>query len=200
MWQFKNKVYDSTLTRLANHINCYNASNLVSLADSTHYTSNLPFYEDFKLITFIDLSFNPYLEIKLLDNGINSFILDGTQGPFIEANLISPINLTIDNVYQYAMLVLGNTQKRDNSYRLVNSIDDISFSSEPTKEQFHQLELSIKNPKIKKVGESYEIKTTLLFDDTVISALINISNIGYVEIKKEKVLLCNMPVRELILE
>ncbi len=199
MWQ-KSKEIDTTLKRLAGFINSYNASNLVSPADSTYYALTLPFYSDFKLITFIDFSFCPYLEIRLLDNGVKTIILDGTQKPFLEAGSISPLNFTNENVYQYAMLVLGNTQKNNNSYRLVNSIDDIDFSSEPTKEQYQLLESSIKNPKIKKGKEFYEIKTALLFGDTVIEALINVSFNGLVDIIKEKVLLSNMPIRELVLE
>jgi len=200
MWQIKSKVLDSTLIRLAEFINKYNASNLVSLADSNYSTTTLPFYNDFKLYTFVDLSFSPYLEIRLLDNGIKTFILDGTQNPFLEASSVSPLILTSENVYQYAMLVLGNTQKNDNSYRLVNSVDDIYFSSEPTEEQYHQLELSIKTPKIKKEKDSYLIKTTLLFDDSVIRVQINVALDGRVNIVKEKVLLNNMPIRELVLE
>lgn len=199
MWQ-KSKEIDTTLKRLAGFINSYNASNLVSPADSTYYALTLPFYSDFKLITFIDFNFCPYLEIRLLDNGVKTIILDGTQKPFLEAGSISPLNFTNENVYQYAMLVLGNTQKNNNSYRLVNSIDDIDFSSEPTKEQYQLLESSIKNPKIKKGKEFYEIKTALLFGDTVIEALINVSFNGLVDIIKEKVLLSNMPIRELVLE
>lgn len=200
MWHIKSKVLDSTLIRLAEFINNYNTSNLVSPEDSTLYTTPLPFYNDFKLFTFIDLSFNPYLEIRLLDNGINTFILDGTQNPFLEASSVSPIMLTSKNVYQYAMLVLGNTQKNNNSYRLVNSIDDISFSSEPTKQQYQILESSIRTTKIKKEKESFQIKTTLLFDDTVIEVKLIVSSDGRVDIAKEKVLLSNMPIRELVLE
>ncbi len=200
IWQTKGKVYDSTLKRLVDFINRYNGSNLVSIENSTLYISALPFYTDFKLITFIDLSFSPYFEIRLLDNGETSFILDGTQKPFLDACSISSLTLTNENVYQYALLVLGNTQKNDNSYRLVNSIDDICFSAEPSKEQYQQLESSIKNTKIKKGKEFYEIKTALLFDVTVIAALINVSFNGRVDIVKERVLLHNMPIRELVLE
>lgn len=199
MWQ-KSKEIDATMKRLSDFINSYNACSLVSPEDSTYYTLSLPYYSDFKLITFIDFSFCPYLEVRLLDNGVKIIILDGTQKPFLEANSISPLILTNESVYQYAMLVLGNTQKNDNSYRLVNSIDDIYFSSEPTKEQYQLLESSIKNPKIKKGKEFYEIKTALLFGDTVIEALINVSFDGHVDIVKEDVLLCNMPIRELVLD
>lgn len=200
MWQLKSKVYDSTLKRLSDFINKSNNSNLVSIADSTYKTTTFSFFTDFKLITFIDLSFCPYLEVRLLDNGTKTLMLDGTQDPFIEANLISPLILTKENVYQYAMLVLGNTQKNDNSYRLVSSIDDIDFSTEPTKEQYQLLESSIKKTKIIEDDGYFSIKTTLLFDDTVFKVLINVYLDGKVDIAKEKVLLLNMPIRELVLE
>ncbi len=199
-WLSKGKGLDSTLVRLAEAINRSNSSNLVSPLDSTFYLTPLPFYTDFKLYTFVDLSFTPCLEMHLLDNGIYTFILDGTQKPFLEANAISPLVLTTKNVYHYAMVVLGNTQKNDNSYRLVNSIDEINFSTEPTKEQYQQLESSIKTTKIKKEKDSFLIKTTILYDDSVIEASINVTLDGRVEIIKEKKLLDHMPIREFILE
>lgn len=199
-WLSKSKELDSTLIRLAAAINRNNSSNLVSPNDSTYYSKSLPFYNDFKLYTFIDLSFTPYLEMCLLDNGVYTFILDGTQTPFLEANSISSLKLTIENVYQYAMLVLGHTKRNDNTYRLVSSIDEINFSAEPTKEQYQKLESSIRTTKIKKEKGLFLIKTTFLFDDSVFEASINVTRDGHVDIIKEKKLLDNMPIRELILE
>ncbi len=199
-WFLKGKKQDSTLIRLAEFINKNNSRDLVTPNDSVYSITPLPFYTDFKLYSFIDLSFTPYLEMRLLDNGTHTIILNGTQNPFLEAAIISPLVLTIKNVYQYAMLVLGNTLKNDNSYRLISSIDEVNFSSEPTKEQYQLLESSIKTARIKKDKESFQIKTILLFDDSVIEASINVSIDGKVDIVEEKKILVNMPVRELILE
>lgn len=200
IWSLKGKEVNPMLKRLVGFINAYHNSNLVSTSESTFYIKPLPFYADFKLITFIDLSFSPYFEIRLLDNGEKTFVIDGTRQPFYEINAISPLLLTKDNVFQYAMLVLGNTQKNDNSFRLVTSIDDIYFSQEPTKEQYELIESSIRTTKIKHEDGSYKIKTTLLFDDTVAKVVIRVSDDGRVEIAKEKLLLNNMPIRELVLE
>lgn len=199
-WPFKSKKLDQTLVRLAEVINKVNSCSLVSPEDSIYYTTLLPFYADFKLYTFIDQSFSPYLEVKLLDNGIDTFLLNGTQQPFLDASAISPLILTEATVYPYTMLVLGNMQKHDNSYRLVNSINEITFSSEPTKEQYQQLESSIRTPKIKKDKDSFVIKTTMLFADNVIKTSIKVDFDGHVEILKEKKVLDHMPVLELTLE
>jgi hypothetical protein len=199
-WSFKGKELDSTLIRLAEAINKSNSSNLVSPADSTFYVTCLPFNNDFKLCTFVDLSFTPYFEMRLLDDGTHTFILDGTQKPFLEANKISPFVISSRNVYQYAMLVLANTRKNDSSYRLIKSIDEISFSAEPTIEQYQLIESSITTAKIKKEKDSFLIKTTLLFDDSVIRASISVYFDGRVDIVKEKKLLDNMPIREVVLE
>lgn len=199
-WLFKSKKLDQTLVRLAESINKVNSCSLVSPEDSIYYTTLLPFYNDFKLYTFIDQSFSPYLEVKLLDNETHTFLLNGTQQPFLDASAISPLILTEATVYPYTMIVLGNMQKQDNSYRLVNSINEITFSSEPTKEQYQQLESSIKTPKIKKDNDSFIIKATMLFADNVIKASIKVDFDGHVEILKEKKILDHMPVLELALE
>lgn len=199
-WSLKCKKQDPTLVRLAEFINKANSNDLVSPGTSIYSITTLPYYSDFKLYTFRDLSFTPYLEMRLLDNGTHTLMLDGTQNPFLVANTISPLVLTSRNVYQYAMLVLGNTKKNDSSYRLINSIDEVNFSAEPTKEQYQLLESSIKAARIKKDKEFFLIRTTMFFDDSVIDASINITFDGRVDIIKEKKLLGNMPIRELILE
>jgi hypothetical protein len=199
-WTFKSKQYDPTLCRLAGAINHINSCNLVSIADSTYYKSPLPFCNDFSYYTFIDLSFTPYLEIRLLDNENQTFILDGTQKPFLDVNSIAPFVLTNKNVYEYALLVLGNTKKKDDSYRLVNSIDEINFSSEPTLNEYQQIESSIKKPKIKRDKDSFLIKATVLLGEALIEASIKVSFDGRVNIIKEKKLLDHMPIHELTLE
>lgn len=200
MWRSKERKIDTTTERLAKAINKYNCSNLVSVAYSIYHKLTLPFYNDFKLYTFIDFSFCPYLEMQLLDNGIHSFVLDGTQKPFLEANSLSPLVLTSNNVYQYALIVLGNIRKGNSSYRLVNSIDEIPFSTIPTKEQFLQIESSIAPPVIEKNANHFLIKTNLLLNDSVLEASIQVQIDGRIEIKEERVVLENMPVKEMVLE
>ncbi len=199
-WSFKSKGLDKNLVRLADTINRINSSNIVSAIDSTYYTTPLTFYNDFKLQTFIDSSFTPYLEIHLLDNETYTFILDGTQNPFLEASTVSPLVLTRKNAYEYAMFVLRYTKKNNNSYRLVDSIEEINFDTEPTFEQYEQLEASLRTPKIKKYNDSFLIMATLLYGDSVIEASVKISLNGRVDIINEKKILCNMPVKEFEIE
>jgi len=200
MWRTKERKVDEIAERLAKAINNYNCNNLVSAANSTYRLSALPFYTNFKLYTFIDFSFCPYLEMNLLDNGIYTFVLDGSQKPFLEANSISPLVLTSNNVYQYALIVLGNIREGNCAYRLVKSIDDITFSSIPSKEEYLKIESSITPPVIKKDADSYEITTSLLLNDCILEATIKVQIDGRVEIIKEDIVLENMPIRELVLE
>lgn len=200
MWRTKERKTDETAERLAKAINKYNCSNLVSTANSTYRMFTLPFYTNFKLYTFIDFSFCPYLEMNLLDNGVYTFVLDGSQKPFLEANALSPLVLTSNNVYQYASVVLGNICKGDSSYRLVNSINDITFCTIPSKEEYLQIESSITTPTIKKDADSYEITTSLLLNDCMVEATIKIHIDGHIEIIEEKVVLENMPIQEMVLE
>ncbi len=200
MWRTKERKADETIERLAKAINKYNCSNLVSTANSTYRLSVLPFYTSFKLYTFIDFSFCPYFEMSLLDNGSHTFVLDGSQKPFLEANALSPIVLTSNNVYQYASVVLGNICKGDSSYRLVNSIDDITFSTIPSKEQYKQIKSTIISPIIKKDEDHFLITTSLLLNENILETTIKIHIDGRIEIVEEKVVLENMPIQELVLE
>jgi len=200
MWRTKERKIDETTERLAKAINKNNCSNLVSTANSTYRMFTLPFYPNFKLYTFIDFSFCPYLEMNLLDNGSYTFVLDGSQKPFLEANALSPLVLTSNNVYQYASVVLGNICKGDSSYRLVNSINDITFSSIPSKDQFNQIESSIISPVIKKNEDHFLITTSLLLRDNILETTIKIHIDGRIDIIEENVVLENMPIQELVLE
>lgn len=199
-WLFKSKQPDQTLQRLSEAINKKNGSRLVSPGNSTLFTTELPFYKGIKLYTYVDLSYTPYFQQQLLDNGNVTFVLDGTQTPFIEANSISPLILTSKNIISYTRLILSNIQKNDCSYRLVTSIDDVEFSSEPSDEQYTKLKSSIKTPRIKKDKDSFYINSAVLFNDSVLDVLIKVSLDGRLDIIKEKKILDNMPIRELVPE
>ncbi|MHC1705569.1 MAG: hypothetical protein AB9846_16835 [Tenuifilaceae bacterium] len=199
-WNFRSKEQDPNLLRLVECINKRNGSKLVSADSSTYYVTELPFYNSFKLFTLADLSFTPYFKQQFLDNGQYTFVLDGTQTPFIEANSISPIILTSKNVFSYAQLVLCHINKKDCSYRLVSSMEDVEFSSEPTPEQYEKLIASIQKPKIETDKDSFLISCSYILDDSVFEGLIKVTFDGRVEILNEKIILENMPVKELIPE
>jgi len=82
----------------------------------------------------------------------------------------------------------------------VGSIEEINFNTEPSFEQYQQLEASIRTPKIKKDNDSFLITATLLYGDSVIEASVKVSLNGRVDIISEKKILCNMPVKEFEIE
>lgn len=199
-WSFKSKDVDPVLQRLADSINQKNGSNLVNPEDSVYYAKEVTFYSDFKLFTFVDLSFTPYYQVRLLDNGFQTIVLDGTIKPFLEAANQSPLVLTKQNVFEYANVVLSNIEKEEGCSHLVESIDDIEFSSEPTPEQFVKLETSIKAATVSKDNGSFRISASLVYGDSVFDTTIQVTQDGVVEIVYLEKLLDSMPIKEMILE
>jgi hypothetical protein len=199
-WLFKSKEQNPTLLRLANAINRKNGSKLITLESSEFFLTELPFYNGFKLYTLVDLSFTPYFKQRLLDNGLNTIVLDGSILPFIEANISSPIILTTQNVFEYANLVLDNIIETDSNYKLISSIEDVDFSSDPSFEEYTKLNSSIKSPRIRKENDHFLIIASMIHSETVYEALIKVTLDGRVDILKEKKILENMPIHELIPE
>jgi len=199
-WPFGSKEIDTTIIRLAEAINRKNGSHLVNYHDSTYYSVEISFYADFKLYTYVDLGFMPYYQVRLLDNGFQTIVLDGTITPFVEAASISPLVLTKQTVFDYAKVVLCCMEKEDGFYHLVANIDEVDFSTEPTAEQFQKLELCIHSPRILKDNGTLHIIASLIYGDSVFEATIQVSQDGRVEILNEIKLLEKMPVKELMLE
>ncbi len=199
-WSFKSKETDPTIIRLAEAINRKNGSRLVSYSDSTYYTTEISFYSDFKLYTFVDLGFIPYYQVRLLDNGFQTIVLDGTITPFIEAASISPLVLTRQTVFDYAKVVLSCMEKEEGCFHIVTNIDEVDFNTEPTPTEYLKLEASIFPPRILKENGTFHIVASMIYGDSVFEATIQISQDGRVEILSQTRVLENMPVKELILE
>lgn len=199
-WLFKSKQQNPTLLRLADAINRKNGSKLISIESSEYFVTELPFYNGFNLYTLVDLSFTPFFKQQLLDNGKDSIVLDGSILPFIDANMLSPIILTNQNVFEYASLVLDNIIKADSNYKLISSIEDVDFSSDPSFEEYTKLNSSIKSPRIRKENDHFLIIASMIHSDTIFEALIKVTLDGRVDILKEKKILENMPIHELISE
>jgi hypothetical protein len=192
-WLFKSKEQNPTLLRLANAINRKNGSKLITLESSEFFLTELPLYTCRSKL---------YANFKqrLLDNGLNTIVLDGSILPFIEANISSPIILTTQNVFEYANLVLDNIIETDSNYKLISSIEDVDFSSDPSFEEYTKLNSSIKSPRIRKENDHFLIIASMIHSETVYEALIKVTLDGRVDIIKEKKILENMPIHELIPE
>lgn len=200
MWSNRGKTVDEVLLRLVSAVNTTNGVPIVSADSSTYFHSDLAFYTDFKRYSLLDLSFTPYLQFDLLDNGQHTLLLDGSFRPFEQANKLSPPSLTGQNVFEYARLVVNTMEMNGYRMRLVSSIEEVDFDSEPTPEQYRQLESTIKAPAIHTIDKVFTIAATFLLADTINYITINVYGDGRVDILGVEKILERMPVRELILD
>jgi hypothetical protein len=200
MWSNRGKTVDAVLQRLVKTVNNANGVPIVSGDSSTYFHTDLAFYTDFKRYSLFDLSFTPYLQFDLLDNGQHTLLLDGSFKPFEQANKLSPPSLTGQNVFEYARLVVNTMEMNGCRMRVVGSIEEVDFDSEPTPEQYRQLESTIKAPAIRTIDNVFAIVATLLLADTINYININVYGDGRVDILGVEKILESMPVRELIID
>lgn len=188
------------LERLTNKINLTVGSQVVNYKNCSYQELRISFYSKFKLYHIFDSSFTPVAQYHILDNGIDSILLNGAIENWEHANQIEKPNLSSTNILEYLRLVFSPYTKNNQKFTIVGSIEDIDFDQMPTNEKFEQIESSIKPPVISVRNNHFTILINLLVGNKLYDSLIAINTQGQIEITDTNLILDNIPVDELVWE
>lgn len=163
----------------------------------------LPFYEDYMLLQATEFSARPPMSMNFLFRSGEIIKLDGSSAALDKANSKAKINLNKQNIVAYAKFYLNSLMTSEGNFRLVESIDEIEFSSDPSKEELDQM-FSVVRPAevgevVKKTMVGFDISAIVLYADCVYNINLFVSEKGSLDILNEKVLLSKMPVRQIML-
>ncbi|MGD9637445.1 MAG: hypothetical protein AB7U85_00120 [Alphaproteobacteria bacterium] len=179
-----------------------NALHDITLFDSEStrlQETKLSFYDDYILLKATELAAIPPLNMRFLFRSGEIVKLDGTIDAFNTVNRKAKINLNQDNVYAYAKFFLGSLVSQDGAFRIVESIDDVEFSLDPTDEELEKITSAINSPIIKEDDNGFNIETNMIYSDCVYKVNIFVNKNGDLDILNEEVLLSEMPVRAIML-
>ena len=197
-------VKDADLPGLIEKINEKSSIKLFSEDRSHLSTAELPFYKNFKLLQATTYSSIPPVTLQYLIAGTapdwDVVKMDGTRDPIFENNPRAGLILNRDTVVAYATFVLGAVQTDQGSLRLVEKVDDETFTSTPTPEQRKNVTHIIRPAKVEETEEGYKLDVIMLYGDSVYRADLTVKKDGFIEIIGEELLAEGMPIRPIFLE
>ena len=166
--------------------------------------TDLPFYSKFKLLQATTFSSIPPVTMHYLvsGNGEDAEVIkmNGTREPIFENNHRAGLILNAQTVVAYATFVLGEVQTEEGSLRLVESVDENTFTDTPTPQQRKEVTHLIRPAKVVETADGFNLDVIMLYGDSVYRADLEVKKDGFIEIKEEELLAQGLPIRPIFLE
>ena len=105
-----------------------------------------------------------------------------------------------ETVVPYATFVLDAVQTDQGTLRLVEHVDEDTFTDTPTPQQRKEVTHLIRPAKVTKTDDGFKLDVIMLYGDSVFRADLDVKSDGYIEIMGEEKLAEGMPIRPIFLE
>lgn len=199
-----NEIPDDQIEVLIKKINALSTFSMFTPGRSHLTIAELPFYSEFKLLQATTFSSIPPVTMEYLikGEGENAEVIkmDGTRDPIFENNAKGGLILNKDTVVAYAAFVLDAVQTEQGSLRLVEKVDEDTFTDTPTPQQRKDVTHMIRPAKVTETADGFALDAIMLYGDSVYRADINVKKDGFIEIKDEQLLAEGLPIRPIFLE
>lgn len=199
-----NEIPDSDAEILIKKINALSSFDMFSANRSRLQIADVPFYSNFKLLQATTFSSIPPVTMQYMISGKGDAAevikMDGTREPIFENNPKAGLILNAQTVVAYATFVLGSVQTEEGSLRLVEKVDDDTFSSMPTPQQRKDVTHLIRPAKVTETADGFALDVIMLYGDSVYRADLDVKKDGFIEIKNEELLAEGLPIRPIFLE
>ncbi len=199
-----NEIPDDQIEVLIKKINALSTFSMFTPGRSHLTIAELPFYSEFKLLQATTFSSIPPVTMEYLikGEGENAEVIkmDGTRDPIFENNAKGGLILNKDTVVAYAAFVLDAVQTEQGSLRLVEKVDEDTFTDTPTPQQRKDVTHMIRPAKVTETADGFALDAIMLYGDSVYRADIDVKKDGFIEIKDEQLLAEGLPIRPIFLE
>ena len=191
-------------TAMIEKVNDSTTSKIFKAGRTNLATAELPFYKNFKLLQATAYTTIPPVTMRFLIGGEapdwKVVKMDGTNEPIFKNNQEAGLVLTKETVVPYVRFVMGEIQSEEGSLRLVEEVDDETFTSTPTPEERKTVTRLIRKAQVTETPDGFDVEATMLYGDAVFRAQISVGKDGAVDIVKDEKVAENMPIRPIFLE
>ncbi|MCK5295617.1 MAG: hypothetical protein KAJ75_01885 [Alphaproteobacteria bacterium] len=161
---------------------------------------NLPFYKDYKLLEITEFASHPPLTMDFLFKGDDIEQVDGTKDSILSVSKKADVYLNKKNVTGYVKFILNSMMSEDGRFQVIENIEEMPFSEDPSQELFNELKDLVKPVKtINMTEEGYDIEAYVLYSRTLFKTKLNVTHKGVVDITKEEILKEELPANPIML-
>lgn len=199
-----NEVSDADVEVLIKKVNALSSFEMFTPGRSRFVVADLPFYSNFKLLQATTFSSIPPVTMQYLIAGQGAdaevIKMDGTREPIFENNPKAGLILNAQTVVAYATFVLDAVQTEEGTLRLVEKVDEDTFSNTPTPQQRKDVTHMIRPAKVTETADGFSLDVIMLYGDSIYRADLEVRKDGFIEIKDEELLAEGLPIRPIFLE
>lgn len=184
------KQYDTLISLL----NATKSFEVFSEKETLLETIQLPFFNDYVFLSAQAFSCIPPVTFHFLWNKLNNDIiaLKGTRDAVFENLEKLDLILNEETIVPYVKFVLDNVYTEKGSLRLVEKVDEIEFSENPTKEEMDFLKENIRPAKLIKNEDKYLINCIVIYGTEIFQSEIELQKDGIFEFLSETELRAGM--------
>ncbi|MEA1938294.1 MAG: hypothetical protein U9N14_04305 [Pseudomonadota bacterium] len=158
---------------------------------------SLPFYADMKLYAFTDYSTVPPVTKYALYRPGEVHVINWTNGPIYDVNECAPVQLTKENVADYARFFFSMVRGQHGRFRVVEQMNDVPFLEDPSDEISGNIAEMI-HPIFHEAPDgksAFVLNATFLFQDALFSSKVGVNKDGSINLYDETLLLEDLPAR-----
>ena len=200
-WQ---DVDDKDIESLIEKINALITVAMFDAGNSALEIADLCFYKNFRLLKATTFDSRPPIAMRYLIGRKNPdwtvVKLDGSNKIIFNNNKNAGLILNENTVVEYARFVLGAVWAEDGNLRLIEAVDENTFTNEPTADELEEITRLVRPAIVNKTGDGFDLDVILLYGADIYQADVSVLSDGFLEIKDEELLAEDMPIRPILLE
>lgn len=162
----------------------------------------LTFYKDAIYYDMTQIEPYPTRTLHLVDWGQDIFVCDGNESHLLAFNQKCPLLLDRTNILDYVRFYFAHVVGPHGLSRVIDTVDDLQLKEEPSahvrKSLHDKIVPLVLNGTLTKGG--YQARGTILVEQTMFSAFIDIQNTGAVTVELGRVLADLLPTSNRLLE
>lgn len=169
--------------------------------DTTALGIHVSFYPEYRFLDLADYSTMPgkrrFILYKASANGkpADVVVLDWTNEPIYLLNHNLPIQLTNENVADYIRFFFTYVRGKHGRFIVTESVDDINWKEDPPPQARKAIaKMLIPLEILAEKDGKYNLKSTMMFRDSLFKADIEVQSNGLVTLSNEELLVEDMPV------
>lgn len=192
------KLDEAQLEAFLNHVNPVLAPLVFDTNATTVKSTDLSFYDDYRLYQITDFDAIPTLRKYVLYNPNSGDVvpITWTNEPIYSLNKKAPIIINEETVADYVKFFFHYVRGRHGRFIIVDHVDDIQWKEAPPTNARKALNDLIKPIEIsEKSGEyAFTLTANMVFKDSLFKTLVHVTQDGKTALNNEEVLIEAMPV------
>ena len=158
---------------------------------------DLSFYPGFRFLDISNSSVMPTVQRFVIFSLEKSIVINFTNEPIYRLNKELPIQLNIENIFDYVRFFFSYVRGRHGRFVIAESPDDIQWKEEPPPAARKAIAKMLKPLSIKQEGKGsdvYNMEVCMMFKDSLFKSDVNVSAEGFVTLDNEELLIEDMPI------